>query len=256
MESVSVDIESLDQRLSVMTYRFEYIARNSFKSHIDDVQEQIASADGGKRSLENSIQEIKWTMNSTSGVGMGCLAAFLAWVFTSIAVAVFLEVLKPMGISNLGPLGILVNFVFAIIAFAIGNHLWRGHKNSQSQKQLDDNIRSIEECAKSLPPLAKLAEDWAQAIRAFVEWQANLSVLPKQASDRDGTFSVTFISYDREVDKTINAIREITGCEMREAVDLLFQPNKLIVNGLNVRNAEVIRKRFADVGATVRIEEN
>jgi large subunit ribosomal protein L7/L12 len=52
----------------------------------------------------------------------------------------------------------------------------------------------------------------------------------------------------------IKAVREVTSLGLKEAKDLVDGAPKTIKEGVNKDEAETIRKKFADVGATVEVK--
>ena len=52
----------------------------------------------------------------------------------------------------------------------------------------------------------------------------------------------------------IKAVREVTSLGLKEAKDLVDGAPKPIKEGVNKEEAETIRKKFADAGATVEVK--
>jgi large subunit ribosomal protein L7/L12 len=52
----------------------------------------------------------------------------------------------------------------------------------------------------------------------------------------------------------IKAVREVTSLGLKEAKDLVDGAPKAIKEGVNKDEAEAIRKKFTDVGATVEVK--
>jgi large subunit ribosomal protein L7/L12 len=52
----------------------------------------------------------------------------------------------------------------------------------------------------------------------------------------------------------IKAVREVTSLGLKEAKDLVDGAPKPIKEGVNKDEAETIRKKFADAGATVEVK--
>ena len=68
-------------------------------------------------------------------------------------------------------------------------------------------------------------------------------------------FNVSLVSFP--ADKKINIIkvvREVTSLGLKEAKDLVESVPKPIKEGVNKDEAEAIRKKFADAGATVEVK--
>jgi len=52
----------------------------------------------------------------------------------------------------------------------------------------------------------------------------------------------------------IKAVREVTSLGLKEAKDLVDGAPKTIKDGINKDEAEAIKKKFADAGATVEVK--
>src|SRR3954453_73672 len=68
-------------------------------------------------------------------------------------------------------------------------------------------------------------------------------------------FSVILTAAGANKINVIKAVREVTSLGLKEAKDLVDGAPKPIKEGVNKDEAETIRKKFADAGATVEVNE-
>jgi large subunit ribosomal protein L7/L12 len=67
-------------------------------------------------------------------------------------------------------------------------------------------------------------------------------------------FSVILTAAGANKINVIKAVREVTSLGLKEAKDLVDGAPKAIKEGVNKDEAEAIRKKFTDVGATVEVK--
>ena len=67
-------------------------------------------------------------------------------------------------------------------------------------------------------------------------------------------FNVMLIAAGANKINVIKAVREVTSLGLKEAKDLVDSAPKAIKEGVNKDEAETIRKKFADAGATVEVK--
>jgi large subunit ribosomal protein L7/L12 len=67
-------------------------------------------------------------------------------------------------------------------------------------------------------------------------------------------FSVVLTAVGANKINVIKAVREVTSLGLKEAKDLVDGAPKPIKEGVNKDEAEAIRKKFTDVGATVEVK--
>ena len=67
-------------------------------------------------------------------------------------------------------------------------------------------------------------------------------------------FNVTLTEVGADKIKVIKVVREVTSLGLKEAKDLVESAPKPIKEGVPKDEAEAIKKKFADVGATVEIK--
>jgi large subunit ribosomal protein L7/L12 len=67
-------------------------------------------------------------------------------------------------------------------------------------------------------------------------------------------FSVVLTAAGANKINVIKAVREVTNLGLKEAKDLVDGAPKTVKEGVNKDEAEAIRKKFVDVGATVEVK--
>lgn len=74
------------------------------------------------------------------------------------------------------------------------------------------------------------------------------------AAEEKTEFSVILTAVGANKINVIKAVREVTSLGLKEAKDLVDGAPKPIKEGVNKDEAEAIRKKFADAGATVEVK--
>ncbi|MFL6354887.1 MAG: 50S ribosomal protein L7/L12 [Bryobacteraceae bacterium] len=74
------------------------------------------------------------------------------------------------------------------------------------------------------------------------------------AAEEKTEFSVVLTAAGANKINVIKAVREVTSLGLKEAKDLVDSAPKPIKEGVNKDEAEAIRKKFVDAGATVEVK--
>jgi large subunit ribosomal protein L7/L12 len=74
------------------------------------------------------------------------------------------------------------------------------------------------------------------------------------AAEEKTEFSVVLTATGSNKINVIKVVREVTSLGLKEAKDLVDGVPKTIKEGVNKEDAETIRKKFTDVGATVEVK--
>jgi large subunit ribosomal protein L7/L12 len=74
------------------------------------------------------------------------------------------------------------------------------------------------------------------------------------AAEEKTEFSVVLTAVGANKINVIKAVREVTSLGLKEAKDLVDGAPKPIKEGVNKEEAETIRKKFTDAGATVEVK--
>lgn|SRR5947209_5134537 len=74
------------------------------------------------------------------------------------------------------------------------------------------------------------------------------------AAEEKTEFSVVLTGVGANKINVIKAVREVTSLGLKEAKDLVDSAPKPIKEGVNKDEAETIRKKFVDAGATVEVK--
>jgi large subunit ribosomal protein L7/L12 len=74
------------------------------------------------------------------------------------------------------------------------------------------------------------------------------------AAEEKTEFAVVLTAVGANKINVIKAVREVTSLGLKEAKDLVDGAPKTIKEGVNKEEAETIKKKFADAGATVEVK--
>jgi large subunit ribosomal protein L7/L12 len=74
------------------------------------------------------------------------------------------------------------------------------------------------------------------------------------AVEEQTEFSVVLLAAGANKINVIKAVREVTSLGLKEAKDLVDGAPKPVKEGVNKEEAEAIRKKFADAGASVEVK--
>jgi large subunit ribosomal protein L7/L12 len=77
---------------------------------------------------------------------------------------------------------------------------------------------------------------------------------PAAAAEEQTEFSVVLTGVGANKINVIKAVREVTSLGLKEAKDLVDGAPKPIKEGVNKEEAETIKKKFTEAGATVEIK--
>ena len=114
--------------------------------------------------------------------------------------------------------------------------------DSMSVMELNDLVKAIEE---------KFGVS-AAAMAAPAGGGAGAAAAP--AAEEKTEFNVMLLEAGANKVSVIKAVREITGLGLKEAKDLVDGAPKTVKEGVSKEEAETIKKKFADAGATVEIK--
>jgi large subunit ribosomal protein L7/L12 len=92
------------------------------------------------------------------------------------------------------------------------------------------------------------------AAATVVAAPASGATTPAAAAEEKTEFAVVLTTVGADKIKVIKAVREVTSLGLKEAKDLVDGAPKPIKEGVNKEEAEAIRKKFVDVGATVEVK--
>ena len=83
---------------------------------------------------------------------------------------------------------------------------------------------------------------------------AAATVAAAPAAEEKTEFNVILTAAGANKINVIKAVREVTNLGLKEAKDLVDGAPKAIKEGVNKEEAETIRKKFTDAGATVEVK--
>jgi large subunit ribosomal protein L7/L12 len=94
----------------------------------------------------------------------------------------------------------------------------------------------------------------AAAAAVAVAGPAAGGAAPAAAVEEKTEFNVILKEVGANKINVIKAVREVTSLGLKEAKDLVDGAPKTVKEGVNKEEAEAIKKKFADAGATVEIK--
>jgi tetratricopeptide (TPR) repeat protein len=176
LPTLDIDIETLNEQIHERRASLEKMTQVSFRAKLDSSQRAISECESRKTSCESAIEQLKVTIEQTSGAGMGCLfAAIVVFVIFPIGTGILFAVLPPEVRTFVGQsLAGLVPVVYLLvggIVWAFAAKLWRDHKNYQHVQQRDTNARALDECAIRLQALREQFQAWNEALHGFESWR-------------------------------------------------------------------------------------
>ncbi len=97
-----------------------------------------------------------------------------------------------------------------------------------------------------------LEEKWGVSAAAPVA--AAAAAPAAEAAEEKDTFDVVLAAYGEKKINVIKEVRVITGLGLKEAKDLVESAPKAVKEGANKAEAEEIKKKLEDAGATVELK--
>lgn len=118
----------------------------------------------------------------------------------------------------------------------------------------EDIIKAIEEMTVlELNELVKACEE-KFGVSAAAPVAAAGAAAPAAAAEEKTEFDVILASVGAEKVKVIKVVREITGLGLKEAKDVVDGAPKTVKEGVSKEEAESMKAKFAEVGATIEIK--
>ena len=123
-------------------------------------------------------------------------------------------------------------------------------------QQLEEQIvgLSLLEAAELVKKLESRLGVSAAAAAPVMVAGAGAGAAAAAAVEEKTEFSVILTAVGANKINVIKAVREVTSLGLKEAKDLVDGAPKPIKEGVNKDEAETIRKKFTDVGATVEVK--
>ena len=99
-----------------------------------------------------------------------------------------------------------------------------------------------------------LEEKWGVSAAAAVAVAAAPGAAAAAPAEEKTEFTVVLTSAGANKINVIKAVREVTSLGLKEAKDLVDGAPKPIKEGVNKEEAETIKKKFTEAGATVEVK--
>ena len=124
-------------------------------------------------------------------------------------------------------------------------------------QQLEDQIvgLSLLDAAQLVKRLEeKLGVSAAAAAPVMMAGGAGAGAAAAPAAEAQTEFAVVLKEVGANKINVIKAVREVTSLGLKEAKDLVDGAPKTVKDGVSKEEAETIKKKFADAGATVEVK--
>jgi large subunit ribosomal protein L7/L12 len=124
-------------------------------------------------------------------------------------------------------------------------------------QQLEDQIvgLSLLDAAQLVKRLEdKLGVSAAAAAPVMMAGGAGAGAAAAPAAEAQTEFAVVLKEVGANKINVIKAVREVTSLGLKEAKDLVDGAPKTVKEGVSKEEAETIKKKFADAGATVEVK--
>jgi len=124
-------------------------------------------------------------------------------------------------------------------------------------QQLEDQIvgLSLLDAAQLVKRLEdKLGVSAAAAAPVMMAGGAGAGAAAAPAAEAQTEFAVVLKEVGANKINVIKAVREVTSLGLKEAKDLVDGAPKTVKEGISKEEAETIKKKFADAGATVEVK--
>ena len=125
---------------------------------------------------------------------------------------------------------------------------------------MSDKVASILEAIKSLTLLeaAQLVKEMETAFGVSAAAPMMMAGAPAAAAgaapvEEQTEFAVVLTAVGSQKINVIKTVREVTSLGLKEAKDLVDSAPKAVKEGVSKEEAETLKKKFADAGATVEI---
>ena len=120
-------------------------------------------------------------------------------------------------------------------------------------KKIVDDLSSL--TVLEAADLAKMLEEkWGVSAAAAVAVAAGPAAGPAAVAEEKTEFTVVLTGVGANKINVIKAVREVTSLGLKEAKDLVDGAPKTVKEGVNKEEAENIKKKFTEAGATVEIK--
>ena len=123
---------------------------------------------------------------------------------------------------------------------------------SAVQTEILDKISSM--TVLELSELIKAMEDKFGVSAAAAVAVAGPAAAPAAAAEEQTEFTVVLASFGENKVNVIKAVRELTGLGLKEAKDLVDGAPKPVKEGISKEEAETLKKKFTEAGATVEVK--
>lgn len=128
-------------------------------------------------------------------------------------------------------------------------------KRSMAKLTIDEFLAALDELSVlELNDLVKAVEEKYGVSAAAGVVMAGPAAGAGEAAEEKTEFDVELTDVGKEKIKVIKVVREVTGLGLKEAKELVDGAPKVVKEGIAKADAEAMKAKFAEVGATVTLK--
>ncbi|MBI2050796.1 MAG: 50S ribosomal protein L7/L12 [Parcubacteria group bacterium] len=130
-----------------------------------------------------------------------------------------------------------------------------GEKKAEVPAKFKDLVEKIEQMSVlDLSELVKILEEKFGVSAAAPMMMAGAAAASAPAEEEKSTFDVELVSAGATKIAVIKAVREVTELGLKEAKDLVDGAPKIVKEGVKKEDAEALKKKLEEAGATVALK--
>ncbi len=252
-ESRYADLVGMDLKLDAETQSLLKTADASLASRLKAWQDAAARNEAARNGTNLEIEHQKRSMSEQYGCGTGCLFAFLAPFVVGILIAVLSPVIFNDSKSRNAFEVAMENVILLVVILAglIGTLYSRSRLRAPFRSKIVNLQVVIAKCNQDEPVLAQGTTQAYKELNDFRAWRDG--IVPAQPGSGDRKVTLSNVGPNKI--NTIKVIREVTGLDLKEAMDLLDKVPSTILWAVSLATAEEAVSKFQTVGATASMEQ-
>jgi ribosomal protein L7/L12 len=233
----------------------------SLTSQLKIAQSAAAKNDETQRNLQVQVCSQTKEMNSRTGVATGCgMAALTYFVIGPILLFIFGTIYSnPINSQSINQV-ITGSFVLAVIVWFITTQIFKGREQAPFRSAIVNLHAGIAKCDLDEPAFARETERSYNKLHDFQAWRDSIEHIENAASNLQlqivpGDCSVTLTGAGPNRIDTVKTIREVTGLDLREALNLADRLPSVILTEVTITKAKEAISKFKAIGAIAEIEQ-
>jgi ribosomal protein L7/L12 len=152
------------------------------------------------------------------------------------------------------------SFVLAVIVWFITTQIFKGREQAPFRSAIVNLHAGIAKCDLDEPAFARETERSYNKLHDFQAWRDSIEHIENAASNLQlqivpGDCSVTLTGAGPNRIDTVKTIREVTGLDLREALNLADRLPSVILTEVTITKAKEAISKFKAIGAIAEIEQ-